>query len=103
MWRHLQPPHRPAVFRNPPDRLFVQPAGRPSVFSTARQPVESSRFSFGNTALQPARLAGPPISVILTRVEQKSHTKEYNAITSIKQCFFSLVEESFRSQSSTCS
>jgi len=32
---------QPALFRNPPDRLFVQPA-------------KSSRFSFGNTALQPS-------------------------------------------------
>jgi len=30
------------------------------------QPAESSRFSFGNTVLQPARPTGPPISVIPT-------------------------------------
>jgi len=36
---------------------------RPALLSSV-QPAENSRFSFGNTALQPARPAGPPISVI---------------------------------------
>ena len=58
---------RPAVFRSPPPRLFVQPTSLPFclVFCAARQPADSSRFSFGNMALKPARLASPPISVIL--------------------------------------
>jgi len=53
---------------------FLQPDGppflcsppvRPSVLcAAARQPAENSLFPFGNTALQPARPAGPPISVI---------------------------------------
>jgi len=40
---------------------FLQPAGppfcaaRPFVFCGARQPAESSRFSFGNTVFQPAQ------------------------------------------------
>jgi len=61
---------RPALFRSSPHRLFVQPAGPPFclVFCAARQPAHSSRFSFGNMALQPARPAGPPISVILYEV-----------------------------------
>ena len=56
----------PALFRSPSHRLFVQPIGPPFwlVFCAARQPADSSRFSFGNMALQPARPAGPPISVI---------------------------------------
>ena len=56
----------PVLFRSPPHRLFVQPIGPPFwlVFCAARQPADSSRFSFGNMALQPARPAGPPISVI---------------------------------------
>ena len=46
----------------------------PSVFCAARR---NSRFPFGNTALQPARSAGPTISVIhflvyKTRVGQAS-------------------------------
>jgi len=40
---------RPGLFRNPPNCLFVQPALLSSV-----QPAESSRFSFGNTALRPS-------------------------------------------------
>jgi len=42
--------------------LIVQPAGPP--FCAARQPAENSRFSFGNTALQPAQTVDPPFSVI---------------------------------------
>ena len=41
--------------------LLCSLPARPSVFCAARQPAENPRFSFGNTALQPA---GPPISVI---------------------------------------
>jgi len=44
-------------------QLNVQPAIPP--FCAARQPMENSCFSFGNTALQPARPAGPPFSVVL--------------------------------------
>jgi len=57
---------RPALFCSPPHRLFVQPAGPPFylVFCAARQPTDSSRFSFGNMALQPTWPAAPPISVI---------------------------------------
>jgi len=61
---------RPALFRSPPHRLFVQPAGPLSVLSSV-QSADSSRFSFGNMALQPARGArstGPPISVILCKL-----------------------------------
>jgi len=43
--------------------LLCSPPARPSVLSSV-QPADSSRLSFGNTALQPARPAGPPISVI---------------------------------------
>ena len=42
---------RPALFRSPRNRLFVKHAPLSSV-----QPADSSRFSFGNTALQPAQL-----------------------------------------------
>jgi len=41
----------------------IQPANR-IVINSGRQPAENSCFSFGNTALQPARPAGPPFSVI---------------------------------------
>jgi len=40
----------------------MQPAGPP--FCAARQSAENSCFSIGNMALQPARPAGPPFSVI---------------------------------------
>jgi len=49
---------------------FLQPAAPPfcaarrPAFLSSVQPAYSSRFSFGNTALQLARAAGPPISVI---------------------------------------
>jgi len=49
--------------------LFRSPSARPSVFCAACQPDENSRFSFGNTALQPA---GPPISVILPTLEAQT-------------------------------
>jgi len=48
----------PALFRSPPDSLFVQPA---PVFCAVHHPAKSSHFSFGNMGLQPA---GPPISFI---------------------------------------
>ena len=87
---------QPALLCSPPARFvqpsgalccaarpLVQPvdslccAGRPNVqlagppcfglpFSAARRPTENSCFSIGNTALQPARPAGPPFSVILS-------------------------------------
>jgi len=44
--------------------FLYSPLARPSVFYAACQSADSSRFSFGNTVLQPARPAGPPISVI---------------------------------------
>jgi len=40
----------------------VQPAG--PLFCSARQTADNSCFSFGNTAFQAARPAGPPFSVI---------------------------------------
>jgi len=43
---------QPALMCSPLARPIVQPAGTP--FSAARQPVENSCFSFGNTALQPS-------------------------------------------------
>jgi len=43
----------PSLMCRPPARLNVQPTGPP--FCAAHQPVENSCFSFGNTALQPAR------------------------------------------------
>jgi len=44
--------------------LLCSLPARPYVFCAARQPAENSRFSIGNTALQPARPAGLPVSVI---------------------------------------
>jgi len=44
---------QPSVMCSPLARPVVQPAGPP--FCAARQPAENSCFSFGNTALQPAR------------------------------------------------
>jgi len=69
---------RRALSCGPPARSFVQPvgslscAGRPNVqlagpLVLARplvQPAKNSCFSIGNTALQPARPAGSPFSVI---------------------------------------
>jgi len=43
--------------------FLCSPPAHPSVLSSV-QPTDSSHFSFGNMALQPARPAGPPISVI---------------------------------------
>ena len=54
----------PTLFRCPTDRLFCA-AHRLTLLSYVQQPAENSPFLFGNTALQPARSAGPPISVIL--------------------------------------
>ena len=53
---------QPAFMCSPLARLVVQPGAPP--FCAARQPAEKSGFSFGNTALQPARPASPPFSVI---------------------------------------
>ena len=51
---------RPALFRNPPDRLFVQPTGPPFCLQCSLPKVHVFHLE-----TQPARPAGPPISVIL--------------------------------------
>ena len=66
------PPARPfpqsSLQCSPPPCLNVQPTGCPIVqpagppFCAARQTAENSCFSFGNTALQRARPAGPSFS-----------------------------------------
>jgi len=56
-----------ALMCSPLAHPLVQPAGPPCC--AARQPAENSCFSFGNTALQPARPAGPTFSVIQIKVE----------------------------------
>jgi len=61
----LRPTVQPALMCSPLARPVVKPAGPP--FCAGRQPAENSCFSFGNTALQPARPAGPPFSVIHPR------------------------------------
>jgi len=52
---------QPSLLCSPPARLSVQPTGpscsaacRPALLC-GKQPAENSSFSFGNTALQPAR------------------------------------------------
>ena len=70
-WKSFGPPFSATQFNvHPPARLNVQPTGpscsaacRPALLA-ARQPPENSCFSFVNTALQPARPAGPSFSVI---------------------------------------
>ena len=57
----LQP--APPFFAVRRTAFLCSPPARPSVLSSV-QPADSSRFSFGNMALQPARPTGPPISVI---------------------------------------
>jgi len=47
---------------SPLAHYVAQPAGSP--FCAAGQPAENLCFSFGNTALQPARPGGLPFSVI---------------------------------------
>jgi len=44
---------QPSLMCSPPACLNVQPTGSP--FCAARQPMENSCFSFGNTALQTAQ------------------------------------------------
>ena len=44
--------------------FLCSPLARPSVFCATRQPAESSHFSFGNTALQPAGL--PALQLVLS-------------------------------------
>ena len=62
------PPARPLVHPvgslSCADRPNVQLAGPPVLARFLVQPAENSCFSIGNTALQPARPAGPPFSVI---------------------------------------
>ena len=52
----------PALFRNPPDRLFVQPAGPPFCLKCRLPKVHIFHLE---TALQAARPASPLISIIL--------------------------------------
>jgi len=59
-WKRPFP--QPSLMCSPVASPVVQPAGP---LCAARQPADISCFSFGNTALQPARPAGPPFSVIL--------------------------------------
>jgi len=54
-------------------RSVVQPAGPP--FFTARQPMENSCFSFGNTALQPAlRLVLSVLSQVVSFLPHEGKT-----------------------------
>ena len=62
-----RPFQQPSLMCSPLAHPAVQPTGPP--FCAVRQSAENSCFSFGNTALQSARPAGPPFSVILMFVQ----------------------------------
>ena len=56
---------RSSLMCSPPVPVNVQPTGQ-----SCSDPADNSCFSFGNTALQPARPAGPPFRVILGSWQQ---------------------------------
>jgi len=80
-WKRPFP--QPSLMCSPVASPVVQPAGP---LCAARQPADISCFSFGNTALQPARPAGPPFSVIL-ETEVLQH-KLSNCQTNAHICCF---------------
>jgi len=61
----------------------IQPANRIVIIS-ARQWAENSCFSFGNTALQPARPTGPPFTVIQLNVRLVRKFKKHKTIRLVK-------------------
>jgi len=61
------------------------------------QPAEVSRFSYGNTALQPARPSGPPISVIHTNI-CKTKTTTMNVLCRYAQLLLLQLLNSYKKQ-----